>query len=397
MGKELLAKDIFKRNYFRSYSEFYLALAMGSILHNKGYSLNMDGMQVDSSSIPKDMIKYYKRLLSDGALTLSMFEKGVSAEEVANTDIDTTYFDKIPLHKENGNTLDWSLDYAKESYGEYKKYFLEFLKLGNTLVHLVASHLIDVILDGNKQKLILHFDSHQAKSTFIYVNIYSCLQTMTWVRDYVGLDIDFDGYSVDLDYSIFCNNGKVAGRHKYYTVSEKLDLIKKYGMVGGAVLVLWSRGGMCENNEFGQITDASIIRLEEIGDTYLGVTKIALNKTKEEVRSDYYDIEESIRSLFIDMLDKKPYQQAMELDIHGLGVDNYFYDEGQFITLLDENEEVSKLVTIDGEECNIQMSEVNSIYWLLCQYGIEFDKELFKNMYFKDEEPLWDTHGNENE
>lgn len=392
MGNELLAKEIFRRGHFRSYSEFYLALAMGNVLKNRGYSLNMDGMQVDADAVPKDMIKYYKRLLNDGAITLSMFESSKADLELAQSDIDTSYFNRIPLAQDNGETLDWTLEYARDTYGDYGRVFLEFLKLGNTLIHLVAYHLVSVILDGNKKKLVLHFDSQKAKSTFVYVNIYSCLQTLDWIADYVDLDIDFGDYRVDLDYSIFCNNGKVAGHHKIHTVSEKIALLEKYGMVEGSILELWSRDGMCENNEFGKVTGVTIIRLDEIGDDFLGVTSIALNKTREEVMQDYYDIDESVRSLFIDMLSKKPNQSSTELNLHGVGVDNHFLDEDKYLTLIDESAEVFKLVTIDGKVGNVKMKEVDAVYWLLCQYGIEFDRELYKEMYFHGKEPLWDMY-----
>lgn len=392
MKKELVAKQIFNRGNFKSYSEFYLALAIGNVLSNRGYSLNMDGMLVDADAVPKDMIKYYKRLLNDGAITLSMFEEGVADTELANTDVDTSYFDKLPLYKVNGDILDWSLDYAKDNYGGYSKQFLEFLKLGDTLVHLVAYHLVSVLLDGNTKKLVLHFDSQKAKSTFIYVNIYSCLQTISWINNYVGLNVDFGDFRVDLDYSIFCNNGKVAGYHRIHTISEKIALLEKYGMVEGSILELWSRDGICESNEFGHITGVTIIRLDEIGDDFLGVTSISLNKTKEEVRQDYFDIDESIRSLFIDMLDKKPNQSSTELSLVGVGIENHFLDEDKYITLLDESAETYKMVTIDGKVGNVQMSEVDAIYWLLCQYGIEFDKDLYKEMYYHGKEPLWDMY-----
>lgn len=393
MANELKAREIFKRGYFASYSEFYLALAMGSVLKNRGYCLNMDNMQVDVDAVPQDMVKYYKRLLSDGAITMSMYERKEYTDEIADSDTDTSYFDKVILVEEGKETLDWTIDFARENYGEYSKVFLELLKIGNNLMHLVANHLVNHILDGENRKLVIHFDSAKAKSTFLYVNIYSILQTMVWVKDLVELDVDFGDFCVDLDYSIFCNNGRVAGRYKMHTVADKLKVMEKYGMVVGSILILWERSGMCDNNEYGHITGAKLFRLDEIGDDFLGVTTIAVNKTKEEVKLDYYDIDESIRYLFVDMLDKKPFMQSTELSVYDTGIDNYFYDEAKYITLLDESEEVFKTVTIDGQVTNVKMKGVDAIYWLLCQYDIEFDRDLYKSMYFHgDSEPLWDMY-----
>lgn len=389
---EFLAKDIFKRNYFKSYSEFYLALSIGNVLHTKGHYLNMDGMQVDSDSLPNTMIAYYKKLLNSGALVLSMYQKSNTVIENAAVDVNTYYFEKLPLFYEEDGHRGWSVDYAISNYKGIPVNYLSTDTMGNLVMHLVAYNIVDCLLNNYKKKLVIHFDSFKARTTFLYVNVYSCLSTIKWLKEYVELDVDLTGYSVDLDYSIFCNNGYVAGHNKPHTVSEKLGFMKKFGMVEGSMLVLWHRERMNENNPFGKIVSASVIRLDEIGDTYLGVTKISLNRTKEEVEADYYDIEESKRHLYVDLLDKKPYQEATELGIHSLGVDNYFYDEEDYITLLDDTAQVTKLVTIDGEKVHVEMSNTDAIYWLLRQYDIEFDRELFKEMYFGDDIPLWDRY-----
>lgn len=403
MNKELSAKDIFGRTNFRGYSEFYLALAMGKILRSRGYCLNMDGMQVDADCVPDNMIKYYKKLLNEKAISLSLFnEEDTGIEnnyeydkDLQGVDIDISYFSNIVLAEDNGATLDWSYEFAKENYGEYRKTFLEFLKLGLTLVHLVAYHLVSVILDGNKKKLILHFDSQKSDNTFLYINIYSCLHTINWINNYVGLDLDLSdskNKNKDLDYMLFFNNGLVAGHYKLNSVSEKLALLKKYGMVEGSILELWSRGNISKDNKMGTITGVTIIRLDEINEDFIGITTIALNRTKEEVLQDYYDIDESVRSLFVDMLGKKPNMSSTELNLYNVGIDNHFLDEDKYITLIDEYSEVYKLITIDGKVGNVKMTEVDAIYWLLCQYDIEFDRELYKKMYFHDKEPLWDMY-----
>lgn len=393
MSSSLSAKDIFGRDYFASYSEFYLALAIGKVLGLRGLSLDMDGMLVDADSVPQDMILYYKKLLYDGCITMSMYEKKGVAPDVASTDIDISYFNDIELTEEKDGCLYWSLDVARDKYGVHSGKFLDLLSLGYTLIHLIAYHLVNSILDGDKRKLIIQFDSFRAKSTFIYVNIYSILQTLEWVKGLVELDVDFGDYEVDLDYSIFCSNARVAGRYRLHSISEKLDIMGRYGMVEGSILILWERDGMCENNEYGHITGAKLFRLDEVGDTFLGVTFLGLNKTKEEVRQDYYEIDESIRYLFVDMLDKPPYIQSTEIDLFGTGIDNYFFNEEQYITLLDESEKVFKTVTINDEVVRMEMSGIDAIYWLLCQYNIEFDKSLFRKMYFGlDTTPLWDMY-----
>lgn len=396
MSNEIQAKKIFQRSYFKSYAEFYLALALGNILNDRGYALNMDGMQVDADAIPSDMIKFQKRLLNDGAITLSLYEKGVGClVEEAFSDVVVDYFKEIPLYEDRGDILYWDFEYARENYGEYAKEFLNFKKMGYSLVHLVANHLVDVLFGKTKKKLVIYFDSQKAKSSFIYIKIYACLESMPWIKEYVDLRVDLDDYKVDLDYSFFCNNGKVAGHHRLHSIEEKHKLLDKFGMVEGSILILANREGMCENNPFGYIKSTTVMRLDEIGDSFLGVTCISINKTKEEVELDFYDIDDNVRYMFVDMLSKKPHQSSTELNIVGVGIDNHFLDEDKFITLLDDSEEVTKLVTIDGKQVNVNMSGIDAVYWILRQYEIDFDIDLFKKMYFKDKTPLWDTYNKE--
>ena len=56
-----------------------------------------------------------------------------------------------------------------------------------------------------------------------------------------------------------------------------------------------------------------------------------------------------------------------------------------------------KRITVQGKEADVEMNEVDAIYWLLCQYEIDFDRELYKHMYNNDEDLLWDLYGNEGE
>ena len=39
------------------------------------------------------------------------------------------------------------------------------------------------------------------------------------------------------------------------------------------------------------------------------------------------------------------------------------------------------------------MSEVDAIYWVLRQFNIDFDSDLYKKMYNHGEDLLWDSYG----
>ena len=118
-----------------------------------------------------------------------------------------------------------------------------------------------------------------------------------------------------------------------------------------------------------------------------------MNKTKEETRIDYESIDQNKRYLFRDMLSFKPLVQNKVLSLYEVGIDNYFYDESQLITFISKTERTTKRITVEGEESEVDMSGVDALYWLMCQYGFEFDRELFRAQYSDGKDLLWDLYG----
>lgn len=389
------ARELFKDGYFHSYSEFLLALSIARMLKEKGYILDLSDMTIEKDMVNEGTMEYFKIVLALGCIYLG---EGVEVpqldEEEEKRVLDISYFNDIPLYYKEDGVLYWDLEWARENYGDYIRKFFNLNEMGNMLLHVIAKYLVDSILGSESaKKLVLKIDSRLVKSTFVYVNIYSCKETLGWFNECIDLDIDFENLKVDLDFSIFCNNGFMSGRHKYYSVDEKHELLKKYGIQEGSIILLWRRSGMCQNNVFGKIDSSIVARVDEILENSIYVTTIAVNKTKEEVRQDYYDINEEYRYLFMDILDKKPYVDCRELELYTLGIENHFLDEEEFITVLDVTEKVEKMITINGEVRLLEISGVDAIYWLLSQYEVDFDRDLFKSMYYpKDKEPLWDMY-----
>lgn len=386
------ASKIFKKDKFDSYSEFYLALAMSKILLKRGEVLDMRGMSIDYDLLPKSYIEMFKKMVVAKSIDIGseIKESSVNMYEKLQCDIDISYFDEVPLFRDDGETLYWSIDIISKQYGKFSTRAYNMLNMGYVVSSLVAYHMLN-IYDGKEDRvLVLDFDKDNTKNSFIYMNIVSCLKSMDWLNRYVSLSLDTSGGVVDVDYSIFCTNGKVAGHRKLWSIGEKLKLMEKFGMVVGSILVLWYRKGFNNNNEYGSIDRAVIVRLDEIGDDFLGITIMALNKTREEVYQDYINIDSSVRGLFSDILNKKSYSRSEEISLVGLGIDNYFKDEDKFLTLLDKTEKVYKTVTIDGKVVEVEMSGVDAIYWLLRQYEIDFDVDLYIDMYMDGEVPLYD-------
>lgn len=387
-------------NKFDSYSEFYLALELANVLHNlKGIVTDANGIDIDWSTLPKIAKDYFKYQAREGYMRYSGdLDTTPDVDEDLCMNVDVSFFKSEKVFTKKDGVTYWSYQYAQKEYSQAN--WLTFRNkntLAFSMIALVAYYIAECLVNQDRftdsDMLVLDiYDDMYVKNVYGYINIYSCIRTLDWLKSMVRLDVDTD--EVDMDYRVFCMNAHMSGKIKDYSVSEKVDLLEKLGMREGSILLLFERKGMCPNNRFGKIESSKVIRLDEIGDNFIGYTSIALNKTKEETYRDYLDIDENMRNLFSDILTKGPSQMSNVATLYNMGIDEYFGEDDEYlITKIDPYAQVSKLITIDGEVGVVDMSEINAIYWLLCQYDVEFDHDGFREMYSSDEMLLWDKYG----
>lgn len=384
-------KDIIGRAVFESYSEFYLTLCMAAECLRRGTTLDMSEMVVDPSKLPTSQVQYFKYLASRGALYLGN-EVNEDTPDGGSLQFNMDFITENEANLfEGGNLLDVN-EFIQKFKDNTEVIFIT--SMGNTVMHLVAYYLMSIYLGKlPKEPLTIKVDGMNVKNTYIYINLLSIVKTLEIADKFLILNIDLSDYKQDLDYNVFCNNSFMSGKHKLWTLSEKLKFLEDEGFCEGAICILWERKGINNSNPIGKLTGAKVIRINEITPKGIYCTSFAVNKTKEEVLEDYNSIDESSRYMFADLKYSKPHQADLYFDLYELGIGEHFFEEAQFITKIDRFSKVIKKVTIDGKVSSIEMSERDAIYWLMCQYGLEFNRTLYKRMYNKGNPLLWDLHG----
>ena len=390
----IICEEILRKSSLNSYSEFYLALTIARECMRQGLYFNMSSMSIDKDKLPDSLMGYFKYLVYKGNLVID----GLSPEFVNKPKdyyLDTTPFNCVNVLKDDGNCYKWDFDYAYSNYTGDGLSLLSARTLGGLMLHVVGYYLLNTFLGKlEKKPLIISVPNRQhVMSTYLYINVLSCLRSIPWLNECISLEIDYVGYSIDVDYSIFCNNSIVAKHNVMLSWKDKVSILKKNKMVEGSILVLWERAGMNPSNPIGRITNSSLVRVDKIENDMIYMTSIPVFKTKEEIVYDYYEIPEDRRYLFHDILNFNINCYQRNYPLVNLGVRDYINSEDTvFIELIDGNNTVSKKVTIDGTTDYVTMSELDAIYWLLCQFDIMFDAKLFKDMYNNGEDLLWDKY-----
>ena len=386
--------SIMGKNCFESYSEFYLMLGIARECYRRGGSLNVTGMKIEKDVTPDDLLAYFKYLISIGAIVCEGLNYEGSLAE-PRLSFNTKCFEVLGLDnlfREDTDCLFWSYEWAVVAYESQKFSMLVFKNLGNILIHLVGYYMVAKYLGEVSKPLNIEITNRQkVASTFIYINLLSCSKTMENFKD-INLNIDFDALRVDLDYSIFYNNGLVAKRINSWSYKEKIQFLEKEEMPVGGVYILWERTGMNPSSPAGRLVNSSIIILDDIIIDYIAYTRVSLSKTHEELIDDYYDIPEDKRDNFRDILNFNPNIQKCTKKLVDLGIRNYMNDEDFFLDKIDPHAMVSKKITIRGVSEVVELSEVDAIYWLLCQFDVPFNRDLYKDMYSPDKELLWDLY-----
>ena len=385
---------IFEKTKLESYSEFYFMLAIIRECYRRGIKADISDIEMEKDITPEEHMNYLRYLISLGAVEGMSVDKEIPKSKFF---FDTKSFEELgpnKLFEVKNDKYVWSYEYATKAYVDYLSTLLYMPMLGNILIHIVAYFTVSSYL-GELDKKYLQIDIEDRFSlnnTYIYVNLLSCSKTLKCFEN-IFLNIDLESYNLDLDYVIFYNNGVAANRIKYWSNEEKVKLMSKENFVEGGIYLLWERHKMNNSNPAGRILNSTVIALNEIHDTYIEYTTIGIGKTQEEIIDDYYEIPEDKRSYFADILNFSVSQTKKTIRWMDLGVSNYMCSsESFFIDKIDKHAKVLKKITINGQADYINLSEIDAIYWLLCQYNVEFDRDLYKDIYSPNKDLLWDLY-----
>lgn len=400
----------------KNYAEFEFMLAVGAEMGRRGHVLDISNCFVDGKNLigsrQKDYLSYLR--------TIGSIYNGVEPEKVFSRDSEEVRFMSTPdlwfnvdlLDKVSENLVDddgdfwtWSYECTTEKWEPYRLELVGYNTRDQMLMHLAARVFVDTVFNyREKRPLKIKMDGFAIKTSYVYIGLLTASRTNKTLRRFIQWDADWSQVGVDLEYEILYNLVYRSGNFKLWGAYDKLEELKRLGLGVGAVGVKYKRSRISDGVPQGKIDSASLIVIREIheGDGEVGrdhpwvlYNSYSLAKTKEEIMIDYLDIPEDKRHLYMDMLDFKVNGLKSKDNLTNLGVGYLFYDEDSIIEKIDSLDSVTKTVTINGVSDQVSMSEVDAIYWLLKEYKVVFDDELFREMYNGGKELLWDLHGSQ--
>lgn len=407
----LRCEDLLGTKAVSTYYEFLFVMALAAECGRRGTSLDVRNIRIlDKDMLSSDDLDYMRYLkeigsLYDGSKDCGIYERNSDEDKVEKRpkyyiDVDSITALYSKLFEDREDCYYWCTDYAFKEYDTYANSLLHKKQIDNTILHLTAHMLVCFKFGERKQKLIkFYFKNLEVKTIYMYLTLLACSRSIPTLKGIVEIDLDkvyIDSIG-DIDFNILYGTAIHAKRIKKWSCDEKFKAFHKYGFQKGSIAVLYERGRMSESNKIGSIVRASIIRIDDYNEDLYSragwkVTKFSVNKTIEEMEDDYYGIDEEYRDAFVDLLNPSLGRNTSFLSFETVGIGTYFSDEEYIMMPIERDEIVQKKVSIDGKTAIVELDDVDTIYWILNQYGVDFDKDLYKK-YYNDGKPLkWDMY-----
>ena len=401
--KRVLCKDVFRTTKFNTYSEFVFMLVIAREFSRRGFVFSLKDMEVNLEEFSEAERDEFWWMVKLGILVdyeyIEDVDGNILYSEIENyRGVD--WFKQVDnVFKIEGDSLVWEEEWAKDSYlidSSLESYlFYGMDKIKNTMLEVVAYHIVNLLLGGDKIKLKVVISGLTARNMLDYIDLYQCVKDLSWLGEWVSVEIrneftDRDVKKDDIDLFLLIHNSRKSRSNSLKTVWEKLDLMKEKGYVEGGLYLLVNRTHTNKSNSYGTVESVKLIRIDTIGSDFIKYTQIPVVKTLWERYEEYMGLPLSMRGLDFDF-NGGVHQFKETASLYSLGVDRFISDENTtFLVKPDLSEKIDKKVNIEGEIFVMNMRWADAIYWLLSENHVEFNAKLFKKMYSEGKDFLWD-------
>lgn len=383
----IVLKDVFKRPYFETRSEYLMSIALAMEGARRGILVDFTDMRTPCG-LSSTVYAGYKNYLIENGLVLgaSVLETDFYPYE----EEDLSFLDLPNLFEDNDDYLYWNGEYGKKVMGSTYTTKSTSLEVEYLYAQLAAKHWMDVLLGLETRRLYIGLNDHQSRSVKNFLDIESLRKSLPSFGEIIKFTLQ-DGVNVDLKLALFQYDAIFLGYNKEYSIEEKLSLMSKYGFEEGMVLVLYERKGINASNSLGTIESARLVRVDEIVDGKMYLSLLRATRTYEETAKDFEMIPDANRHLYLDLLDySDSVYDSTVVEIRECGIANHFFRERYLIDSISTVDKVKKLIYNGTEIVEVGLSEAEAIYYTLMQNQANFDAEKYRDYYFNGNKGYFD-------
>lgn len=378
-------------------------------LGKHGYKLSFEGVDVTAveNSSMFIILQYYR----DNIIGLELEESGdYYYDRVTFSSLDKDFEENEPYFSVK-DCSEWVFNHLEDGYNKNTIMFAPSgIVINELYVNLVAYVTIHRLLNGYPKVFTMDFSKSKvfvaktgknwdvvdlfilvkntnAVSNFVTLklpNYESALNQLGFEAYYREIQLTTDYSEYDLMEDSYEKNGKKKVReYLQIPVKLKIEEFVKY-FDEGDICFLYKHDKGLVDDPIKSIKSCKIARIDKV--TKQGVTFSVLNRidTPISLKKHVEAMTDRARELYEE--DGNYYRkyslQKETLSWQDFGVESRIHLEEYFIGTLNCDDSTVQWFEKDGREFQLELSCPDSVYAILCEYGIEFNRERFEEMYF---------------
>ncbi|PHE64256.1 hypothetical protein COF68_05280 [Bacillus toyonensis] len=382
-------KDLIGVDKLDNTIEFYYICLLGKYLKSKGKTLSLKDIDIDSF---KDTIQHSK--------FYTFFIYAMENGFVVDTELNLPVFD-TDEHKLDRNLFLGSFVESQPYFNkvEGNKLYIN-LSDTNTNNKLFTSNVHEsAVID---MTAYLHIECLMTGKLFeLYPTIYNVVRSkpdgitsLYYLSNstLAGHILKFPCYTHELNtlsFNCWYFLGKEQGllSDEGYTIPQKRERLRTQKYEVGNVVFLYERDTTDVSSTEDKIRGCNIAIIRGISDDSITLEKVTVNKTRiqkdREFERQPIDMQELWYNTELEV--RRP---SEKFNLTTIGIDYvmsnnpYFYEE-HFITPVYGANEIELHVEQNGIEFTYLMEYVDAIFWILKDWDIPFNEELYINSYYK--------------
>ena len=403
-------------------SELFYVCELGKYLKMYDIQLSLDGVILDSTLQNSKFWDYLRIAVTAGWVQ----DIGIPAVELAltpDTRIDTSKFINIAIteqevvydakdlekrasdylyniltpkkvqtffKEDEGDTGHWiwSLAGSNSREATINSRGVKCTDMSQSYVSIIAYVAAKRFVTNTPNEFTMVFDDEAIQSRFGISDVILLYDTDAlgdWFSYYCAMS---EQDELQLGYLSWWYNGYERGFvQREYQPAEKLNYALKLGIQVGDVISLYERDSCQQNNHIKSISSFHFAIVRGISDKGLLLDVLHTMRTYYTAYTEFQNYTVNVKQMY---KEEKPYNtfnySTQKLEWNDVGVEYLLYDELFFITPIYDDE--TEIAVYDrGNTINKVIKQDDLIYWVLKDYGVDFNEKHFLQQYFKNRLP----------
>lgn len=191
-----------------------------------------------------------------------------------------------------------------------------------------------------------------------------------------------------LGYEAWWHKGKELGYiGRWYKAKDKLSHLKNdLNLCEGDVVLLYERNYSTKFNYIKSVANCHVAIIRYISNTSIGLEVINTVKTRYGAEVAYQNQTTAVKQMYCGSKRYKEWNANKKtFDFTDIGIEYYLHTELHFIVPLNQADDIVELDVEDGNgrSGKYALHQNDAIYWILKDYGIDFNEDKFLSTYFR--------------